>query len=47
LVKKRDPGRAPDSLELDVDISNFGPISRGKFKIRPLLLTILDCDCAI
>jgi len=36
LVKKRDPGRAPDSLELDVDISNFGPISRGKFKIRPL-----------
>lgn len=40
MVKKRDPGRAPDSLELDVDISNFGPISRGKFKIRPLTIFI-------
>lgn len=40
MVKKRDPGRAPDSLELDVDISNFGPISRGKFKIRPLTILI-------
>lgn len=40
MAKKRDLNGAPGSLELDVDISNFGPISKGKFKIKPLTILI-------
>jgi len=40
MAQKLDPEEAPDPLELDVDIANFGPISRGRFKIRPLTILV-------
>lgn len=40
LAKKSDSNGSPGSLELDVDIANFGPISRGKFKIKPLTILV-------
>ena len=40
MAQKRTPKGALDSLELDVDIADFGPISRGRFKIKPLTILI-------
>ncbi|MDD9843674.1 MAG: AAA family ATPase [Thaumarchaeota archaeon] len=40
MAQKRTPKGAPDPLELDVDIADFGPISRGRFKIKPLTILI-------
>lgn len=40
MVKKSDSRDSPVRLELDVDIADFGPISRGRFKIRPLTILI-------
>lgn len=40
LAKNRDSKGASPPLELDVDITDFGPISRGKFKIKPLTILV-------
>jgi len=40
MAKKSGPNGPPVRLDLDVDIADFGPISRGRFKIRPLTILI-------